>query len=569
MVMNGVMGDLSKVHASGDVSKVTTLGGSEDEDEDEDEVDLEAQAEEELEKQSAKASFRGGQVLTRTQEESVPDVFPSSPSSLSSPSSSKSSRRYNSDDGEGNERSSQRESHAEGPMKGQRGRSSSEVFRSKLRLRQSQAAASKSGTSNKGHRIGFDPDVVNLYTRFVSNSSASQKQSFRAGKSSSQGLPTEQRSVPYSEILHITRQFEKIGGRNGGGFVMEPKVTCCSVRILSITDINVINGTFRVEGQIDVRWYDEKLVDREFNSIVPVEDVDTLIGQPFIKNTGGDMTVSPGMAGIAVQTFPTDPPGLCRYFWNFNGICTEMFQLEQFPFDYQDLTVDVCFFSTGVPSSKSFGRIILPETQWDIDNNLRKGAFWRYGLESNSLLEWDMFEPHVTVSGGQNQSHDYIFKAQILRKYRYFAINVMFATGLISTLAFTCFAVPQDTGLTGSTVGRLQIIAAYLLTVVAFKFVIADSLPKVSYMTVLDIYFVFVMVYNILLSVAVSALAMTHSTRETEYLVGVSMLAVWVVIHVIFVYRCLAYVSQLRKALGRPIPSRRRRRPNTKQTRIV
>ena len=205
-----------------------------------------------------------------------------------------------------------------------------------------------------------------------------------------------------------------------------------------------------------------------------------------------------------------------------------------------------------MPSSPSFGRLVIPETQWDPMNSMRKSDWWHYGVESNSLLEWDMYEPRVCVIGTANKPHNYIFKAQVARKYRYFTINVMAATGCISTLAFTAFAVRPATGVT-SLIGRLEIIATYLLTMVAFKFVVADSLPKVSYMTVLDRYFTFTMAFIGVLSIAVSVLFVTEARQMIEDVVSATLGLVWIVYHVAFYFSSSRYISTMREILGKEI----------------
>jgi heme/copper-type cytochrome/quinol oxidase subunit 2 len=67
----------------------------------------------------------------------------------------------------------------------------------------------------------------------------------------------------------------------------------------------------------------------------------------------------------------------------------------------------------------------------------------------------------------------------------------------ICSLSFTAFAIPrEDLG------DRMSIVLTLLLTAVAFKLVIADSLPKVSYFTALDTYMnaMFLLLFMVCLS---------------------------------------------------------------------
>ena len=77
-------------------------------------------------------------------------------------------------------------------------------------------------------KLGFDSEVQKFYSKIVHEPASS--------------ATAEPETLPYSKILSWTREFGKIGSKDGG-FIAEPLVTAVSMRLLSLTEINVVNGT--------------------------------------------------------------------------------------------------------------------------------------------------------------------------------------------------------------------------------------------------------------------------------------------------------------------------------------
>ena len=65
----------------------------------------------------------------------------------------------------------------------------------------------------------------------------------------------------------------------------------------------------------------------------------------------------------------------------------------------------------------------------------------------------------------------------------YFMWNIALPNFLLSVLVFTSFAIAQE-----SLADRLSVTLTLVLTSVAFKYMVAQELPKISYLTLLDKY---------------------------------------------------------------------------------
>ena len=146
----------------------------------------------------------------------------------------------------------------------------------------------------------------------------------------------------------------------------------------------------------------------------------------------------------------------------------------------------------------------------------------------------------------------FCIEVQLKRKYEYWLYNVIVLLASISSVVFATFALePNEIG------ERLSLILTLLLTSVAFKFVISDAVPKVSYMTVLDTY---VLVCNALFfMVAIGTTAMPFLVDdpqqfEMSWLVP-ALLAFWIGFHALFAGRVMRWNTLIGKVLGTKMPA--------------
>lgn len=155
--------------------------------------------------------------------------------------------------------------------------------------------------------------------------------------------------------------------------------------------------------------------------------------------------------------------------WNcgYRATCKELFELETFPYDVQDLTLEF--------------RLNSPKT-WDLyDLTINSVQFSKAALQLN---EWRPFSP---ILKRENPKHK-VSKVflQVQRLAGFYIQNVVCMMFALSILSLSSFAVDiNDNG------SRISINVTLILTVVAFKFVLAGTLPKVPYNTLIDYYILF------------------------------------------------------------------------------
>ena len=121
----------------------------------------------------------------------------------------------------------------------------------------------------------------------------------------------------------------------------------------------------------------------------------------------------------------------------------------------------------------------------------------------------------------------------------------MVGMGVICILGFTAFA--HDSHDFGA---RSGIVLTLLLTAVAFKMSVADTLPKVSYMTKMDMFFnlnALLLVLILLENFAVAALGLSVTTDKV---LGVTTFVGWIGFLTIVISRIVNFLRVVSDDLG-------------------
>lgn len=157
-------------------------------------------------------------------------------------------------------------------------------------------------------------------------------------------------------------------------------------------------------------------------------------------------------------------PGATAVMWNrsYNITCRERFELQDFPFDMQELTVEL--------------RLNDPKT-WDLfDLCVSMVQFHKQAI---LLPEWRMYAPIVRKGSPKEKVSSVSMLVERLPGY--YVQNVVVTMLGLSIVALAAFAMEV------SAVGdRVNTCLTLNLTNVAFKFTLASTLPKVPYNTIID-----------------------------------------------------------------------------------
>ena len=218
-----------------------------------------------------------------------------------------------------------------------------------------------------------------------------------------------------------------------------------------------------------------------------------------------------------------------------------LFSLRNFPFDHQTLKIEI--------SSKWSDLAVQFDKAPNIPCVLSCSNF--LGRE-----EWDLLDHVITRASSTSEDSlkvslitysVYTFDFNIRRKYSFYLTNIVFMMFLIALLSFSSFFVnPANTG------ERLGVILTLLLTAVTFKFVVSQSLPPVSYLTMLDWYVLTSVVFIFLVAMENSLIAKIQTKENQVRADNISWGVAWLTftaIHVGFLIKSIMIVRTVNRQL--------------------
>ncbi|XP_013419513.1 uncharacterized protein LOC106180157 [Lingula anatina] len=289
------------------------------------------------------------------------------------------------------------------------------------------------------------------------------------------------------------------------------------VIIIAVGDIDNVKQEFTVDIYLRAIWKEPTLKGKK------QEEVDwSQAWDPRITLLNEVAVLKKTIKHFLVYEEPDDVPEV-RFSMRMTVTLKENLELNEFPFDHQDLTIRL---SSDWPIKQ-----IEFEKDMSIKDAIRTDQF-------SGQQEWKLY-PHLICepvtpwkekSAAHNQYPLYNITLQVKRKpgfYMWNVILVMFCIMLLTISSFTVEAsAPAD---------RLGVTLTLLLTSVAFKFVVSQQLPAVSYLTYLDIYVISCMTIQFLVGVqnAVASLLIETTARLFDLISVCVLTGSIVIIHLV------------------------------------
>lgn len=264
-----------------------------------------------------------------------------------------------------------------------------------------------------------------------------------------------------------------------GGYRCFPDAVMCEVMFRELLAVDAVNCTYTVEFILTTRWYDRTFDTPQYHGrsnievfakTIPhltIKDVDFSFEGKNIPDVGriGDEHHQ----GFVHLRRAKDPPGVLYRSQRIQVKLRDVNTLEMFPFDKQILELCLRLPGSDDPSSIDYGKVILPL------NVVMQLA--------NDPIDWQVYPATASSRRSRGDRQMFVATLHVKRKPRYYEINIFLALFLISTLIFGVFSIPANE--LGS---RLEAGLAALLNTVAYKWFVSDYLPKVPYLTLMDIY---------------------------------------------------------------------------------
>ena len=230
---------------------------------------------------------------------------------------------------------------------------------------------------------------------------------------------------------------------------------------------------------------------------------------------------------VTYRRLAKDPVGVMYTNIFFEATFSADFGLKMFPFDTQCLPVKVHLWGGGVKTSPDAGR-------WLVHNDDIFAASYPKWVEGYDAMtpprrkhtERALYHDAVSKTEGAPGEKQWLVIACVAqRRSAYYVKEIMCTLFALSSLGFITFALDSFSDQTSFRV-------TLLLTIVAYKLVIADKLPKLPYTTALDVYMnlCFSLIFILQLCYVVMELVSRSDVEYEKDWVWASAAVVWVVI---------------------------------------
>ena len=281
-----------------------------------------------------------------------------------------------------------------------------------------------------------------------------------------------------------------------------PTVVDFGLFITQITDINEVDGTFMVEGFMDLIWCDPRLAFDpeqsgsqeeaflEANAQARLDEI--WWPDPRIVNAVGTRNI-----GNEALTVGAD--GTTEYKESFSGQLSTRYDLGKFPFDQQVVEIEIESFA------------------WSHEHLVFHQADDKIGFSDDfEIPEWDTTEVRTNlevVQGIRDRApfSKFLMEIEVTRRYGFYIWKLLVPLVLIVGISWAVFWMVSD-----SLGTRMQVSFTGILSAIAYQFLMNNDLPKIPEMTFMDsvIAFSFIlMVFTIVESIIANSL---YSQQKTQ-----------------------------------------------------
>ena len=246
----------------------------------------------------------------------------------------------------------------------------------------------------------------------------------------------------------------------------EPVVVDLELQLLELPSIDTVTNRFRFRAYALFSWTDPRLAASEERMYIDQAVLDRISTMwwpiPEVVNQVGQTQVSRRVMTIS-------PEGRIQFGGIFESEMSMAFDLRRFPFDSQTLEIQIESFA------------------WDDDMLVFRAPAGAAGVAAGlSLTEWDLTEARARVESSVRPRMGRTFSRVVMafdidRRSGFYVWKVILPLVLIVALSWVVFWMHDE-----PFGGRTRVSITGVLTVVAYQFVLADSLPRISYLTLLD-----------------------------------------------------------------------------------
>lgn len=287
--------------------------------------------------------------------------------------------------------------------------------------------------------------------------------------------------------------------------------------IIDLDEINSAEQTFTASVYIEARWHDPALV----HGGKPIQRPLAEVWNPRLQIVNQQR---------AWPTFPETVEihgdGEVVYRQRIWGSFSQRLNLRRFPFDHQELIIPI----VAVGYTASEVEIVDLEEQRSGISGIVKDL----SIPDWDVVNWELRRGIVNVIPGRAGIPGMTFHMEVARHHGYYLLKVILPLCLIVAMSWVAFSIDPEEIST-----NISVAITAVLTIVAYRFAISESLPKVSYMTRMDAFIlgsmimVFMTVGQIVINASLVKRGLQHRARKLDimariiYPVTFAILTLW------------------------------------------
>lgn len=237
-----------------------------------------------------------------------------------------------------------------------------------------------------------------------------------------------------------------------------------SMVVNNITKVDAANQLITADIVLTARWNDPRLKHNTESNIIVSADK---IWDPFLTFSNR-LNITKSFP----ENFTVLQDGTVLYLQRVYGDFTQKFMLREFPFDEQNFNIRLIDITLN-PNE------ILLEPDTTINSGLNKDL----SLSDWTISNWSYENSPHTFNNGDREISSLLFSINAKRRSGYYLLIFIIPLVLIIMMSLMAFWLPANLSASQINVGTTS-----MLTLIAYRFIVTAELPKISYMTRMDVF---------------------------------------------------------------------------------
>ena len=239
------------------------------------------------------------------------------------------------------------------------------------------------------------------------------------------------------------------------------------IYVVDIDNIDGASQSFTVNVYLRLRWKDERLAHKGGLRTLSLDQ--TWDPHVIIANRGIRIRKS------FPEVVEVDCDGTVIYHQRYNGSISQPLNLSDFPFDQSTFTIQF------VTAGYSFDEIeFVPETSIPDIPIPGGGMYHELSLKDWNVLKYQVRADDFVVAKGR-KIPGFFFEFTAKRTTTYYILQVILPLVLIVAMASSAFYIdPVNVG------AQLGVATSSMLTLIAYRFMLGNLIPRLPYMTRMD-----------------------------------------------------------------------------------